>query len=170
MSKKKRSREEFEAYLHEILEQDYPDVYTPNLDSAYQSLIRATQNVDKCTDKSRVLIGKKIGKTADNVYKAIGKDKPNYSNLRKEISNLIGDVRVVERSYESSIKELEELTGKKINDLHKHLIDPITFSCKKCDGTMNRIEEVLDCWFESGAMPYAQNHYPFENKKKFENT
>jgi isoleucyl-tRNA synthetase len=67
-----------------------------------------------------------------------------------------------------SIKELEELSGQKVNDLHKHLIDKITFPCKKCGGEMKRVPDVLDCWFESGSMPYAQFHYPFENKEKFE--
>lgn len=67
-----------------------------------------------------------------------------------------------------SRKELEELSGKKIEDLHKHFVDDITFPCKKCGSSMQRISEVLDCWFESGAMPYAQNHYPFENKEEFE--
>ena len=54
-------------------------------------------------------------------------------------------------------------------DLHKPYIDEITLVCQKCEGTMHRISEVLDCWFESGAMPYAQLHYPFENKELFEN-
>ncbi len=67
-----------------------------------------------------------------------------------------------------SRKELEELSGKKVEDLHKHFVDDITFPCKKCGSSMHRISEVLDCWFESGAMPYAQNHYPFENKEDFE--
>ena len=69
-----------------------------------------------------------------------------------------------------SIKELEKLAGEKVDDIHKHNIDHLTFKCAKCGGTMIRVEEVLDCWFESGAMPYAQNHYPFENKEKFEKT
>lgn len=69
-----------------------------------------------------------------------------------------------------SISELEKLSGQKVTDLHKHFVDPITFKCNKCGGTMKRIEEVLDCWFESGAMPYAQSHYPFENRDKFEAT
>jgi isoleucyl-tRNA synthetase len=64
--------------------------------------------------------------------------------------------------------ELEEKTGVKVDDLHKHIIDDLTYPCK-CGGTMKRISEVLDCWFESGAMPYAQMHYPFENKEHFEN-
>lgn len=53
-------------------------------------------------------------------------------------------------------------------DLHKPYIDEITFRCEKCGSVMKRIEEVLDCWFESGAMPYAQLHYPFERKEEFE--
>lgn len=69
-----------------------------------------------------------------------------------------------------SVEELQKLTGKKVTDLHKHFVDDMTFKCDKCDGTMHRIDEVLDCWFESGAMPYAQAHYPFENKEKFEQT
>jgi len=69
-----------------------------------------------------------------------------------------------------SIKELEELSKEKITDLHKHFVDKIKFKCteKNCKGEMKRIPDVLDCWFESGSMPYAQMHYPFENKEKFE--
>jgi len=65
-----------------------------------------------------------------------------------------------------SIAELEELTGKKIHDLHRHNIDDLTFV--KEGQTFRRIPEVFDCWFESGSMPYAQNHYPFEEKQEFE--
>ncbi|PKL05995.1 MAG: isoleucine--tRNA ligase, partial [Spirochaetae bacterium HGW-Spirochaetae-9] len=63
--------------------------------------------------------------------------------------------------------DLEERSGVKLHDLHKHFVDEVTFPCE-CGGTMRRIPEVLDCWFESGAMPYAQVHYPFENKEGFE--
>jgi isoleucyl-tRNA synthetase len=73
-----------------------------------------------------------------------------------------GEIKVI-----GSVKELEKLSGKKVNDLHKHIVDKITFDCK-CGKKMKRIPDVLDCWFESGAMPYAQLHYPFENKEKFE--
>jgi len=65
-----------------------------------------------------------------------------------------------------SIAELEKLTGKKIHDLHRHHIDDLTFM--KEGQKFTRIPEVFDCWFESGSMPYAQNHYPFEHKKEFE--
>jgi isoleucyl-tRNA synthetase len=63
--------------------------------------------------------------------------------------------------------ELRERTGKTLADLHKHFVDSLTFPCA-CGGTMKRIPEVLDCWFESGAMPYGQNHYPFENRERFD--
>ncbi|HSX10733.1 MAG TPA: isoleucine--tRNA ligase [Chlamydiales bacterium] len=72
-----------------------------------------------------------------------------------------GDLAVV-----GSIAELEKLTGKKIHDLHRHHIDDLTFV--KDGQVFKRIPEVFDCWFESGSMPYAQNHYPFEHKKEFE--
>ncbi|HCM27373.1 MAG: isoleucine--tRNA ligase [Treponema sp. GWB1_62_6] len=63
--------------------------------------------------------------------------------------------------------ELKELSGVEAVDLHKHFVDKITIPCA-CGSTMHRIPEVLDCWFESGAMPYGQNHYPFENKDFFD--
>ncbi|MDR1869819.1 MAG: isoleucine--tRNA ligase, partial [Treponema sp.] len=63
--------------------------------------------------------------------------------------------------------QLKELSGVYPEDLHKHFVDEITIPCG-CGKTMRRVPEVLDCWFESGAMPYAQNHYPFENKEFFD--
>ena len=53
-------------------------------------------------------------------------------------------------------------------ELHRPYIDAITFTCPDCGKTMKRVPEVIDCWFDSGAMPFAQHHYPFENKDKFE--
>ena len=67
-----------------------------------------------------------------------------------------------------SIAELEELSGKKVPDLHLHKIKDLVIS--KNGKKYRPINEVLDCWFESGSMPYGEMHYPFENKKKFEET
>ena len=67
-----------------------------------------------------------------------------------------------------SIAELEELSQVKVTDLHSHFIDKIEIPSKQGKGMLKRIPEVFDCWFESGSMPYAQQHYPFENKEKFE--
>jgi isoleucyl-tRNA synthetase len=66
----------------------------------------------------------------------------------------------------SSASELSELSGGRVSDLHKHIID--TIEIHKNGAVYRRIPDVLDCWFESGAMPYAQVHYPFENKETFE--
>ncbi len=53
-------------------------------------------------------------------------------------------------------------------ELHRPYIDEVTYACPECGGQMRRVPEVLDCWFDSGAMPFAQHHYPFENKEVFE--
>ncbi len=65
-----------------------------------------------------------------------------------------------------SVAELEKISGKKIENLHRPFIDEITFV--ENGETYRRVTDVLDCWFESGSMPYAQVHYPFENKEWFE--
>jgi len=70
-----------------------------------------------------------------------------------------GEIKVI-----GSIKELP----KKLKDLHRPYIDEIIFPCSKCSGQMKRAPVVIDCWFDSGAMPYAQWHYPFENRDRIE--
>ena len=70
-----------------------------------------------------------------------------------------------------SRQELEEMSGNpaaKTVELHRPYIDEITIKCPKCGKEMHRVPEVIDCWFDSGAMPFAQHHYPFENKELFE--
>lgn len=67
-----------------------------------------------------------------------------------------------------SIEELKKYCGQTLEDLHREFVDPIEFKVDGEKGTYKRITEVLDCWFESGSMPYAQLHYPFENKEMFE--
>jgi isoleucyl-tRNA synthetase len=66
--------------------------------------------------------------------------------------------------------ELQDRSGVWLDDLHRDVVDPVTFPCPECAQTMRRVPEVLDCWFESGAMPYGQKHYPFENKELFDAT
>ena len=70
-----------------------------------------------------------------------------------------GDIIII-----NSVEELEKRTGKTVKDLHRHHIDTLTFEEK--GKVYTRVSEVFDCWFESGSMPYAQNHYPFENEKE----
>jgi len=66
-----------------------------------------------------------------------------------------------------SIEELENLSGVKVDDLHREIVDKIAIPSKLGKGTLKRVPEVFDCWFESGSMPYAQKHYPFENVDAF---
>ena len=74
-----------------------------------------------------------------------------------------GEITVI-----GSIQELERLTGQKVDDLHRDKIDHLTF--EKDGQVFKRVPEVFDCWFESGSMPYAQKHYPFEKKEEFKET
>ncbi|HKZ29865.1 MAG TPA: isoleucine--tRNA ligase [Acidimicrobiia bacterium] len=67
-----------------------------------------------------------------------------------------------------SVDDLEQRSGVRLADLHKHIVDEVTFPCPSCEGTMLRTPEVLDTWFDSGSMPYAQIHYPFENRERFQ--
>jgi len=77
-----------------------------------------------------------------------------------------------EHSCIGSVDELQsrvvgEHKGAVVDDIHPHKIDHLEVSCESCGGNAKRIEDVFDCWFESGSMPYAQQHYPFENEQKF---
>lgn len=66
-----------------------------------------------------------------------------------------------------SVEELEKYAGRKITDIHRHFIDDIEIPSQQGRGTLKRVVDVFDCWFESGSMPYAQKHYPFEGEKEF---
>ncbi|MEM7589502.1 MAG: isoleucine--tRNA ligase, partial [Myxococcota bacterium] len=66
-----------------------------------------------------------------------------------------------------SIAQLQKLCGQAVDDLHSHHVDSLSWPCTACKGAMKRTPEVFDCWFESGCMPYAQHHYPFDNKASF---
>ena len=79
-----------------------------------------------------------------------------------------GEIEVI-----GSKKELKEKCGLPLAqdiELHRPYLDDLTCKCKRCGGKMKRTHEVIDCWFDSGSMPFAQYHYPFENKKLFEET
>lgn len=77
-----------------------------------------------------------------------------------------------EKHVIGSIKELDDMKVGDIDvknmELHRPYIDEVHIKCPKCNGIMNRVTDVMDVWFDSGAMPYAQFHYPFENKELFE--
>jgi isoleucyl-tRNA synthetase len=66
-----------------------------------------------------------------------------------------------------SFAELEELSGVRLEDPHRPYVDEVTFPCPQCSRTMSRVPEVIDVWFDSGSMPFAQEHAPFENEERF---
>lgn len=84
-----------------------------------------------------------------------GKNKNTDIKIQKDCNN----IKVI-----GSFAELEQLSGQKIIDAHRPMVDEIKIKCEHCGGEMIRETAVLDCWFDSGAMPFAQIHYPFENK------
>lgn len=79
-----------------------------------------------------------------------------------------------ECGHDESIGSRKELVERAIEDidenieLHRPYVDEVHIECPKCGGTMTRVKDVIDCWFDSGSMPFAQHHYPFENKEKFD--
>ncbi len=87
----------------------------------------------------------------------------SQARAKLKTQNYCNNIKII-----GSVDELEKLSGKKIKDLHRPFIDRITFKCEKCEGTMKRVPEVVDCWFDSGSMSFAQWHYPFENKDKID--
>jgi len=100
----------------------------------------------------------------NNVDWAISRDRYWGTPLNIWICDQCGEKVAVE-----SIEDLKNRSGlKEIKDIHKPYIDEVHFSCSSCDGTMKRIPEVIDCWFDSGAMPYAQFHHPFAGDGQFE--
>lgn len=85
------------------------------------------------------------------------------------------NIWVCENGHKESIGSRAELAERAIEDvdpktveLHRPFVDDIHIECKECGGKMTRVKDVVDCWFDSGAMPFAQHHYPFENKENFD--
>ena len=102
------------------------------------------------------------GERALPVWKCDGTDNRQQKTDNSE-NKKCDNLKVV-----GSYEELKKLSGVELDDYHRPGIDEVTFPCEKCGGTMQRVPQVFDSWIESGSMPFAQFHYPFENKEKFE--
>jgi isoleucyl-tRNA synthetase len=173
----KRLKEEKKLIKHETYQHSYPHCWRCDEPLIYRAVSSWFVDIQKIKDKMLDANSKinwvpdhikegRFGKWLENARDwAISRNRYWGCPIPIWKCDKCGEIKCI-----GSIKELEELCGKKVSDIHKHYVDSLTMSCPKCKGEMYRVEEVLDCWFESGAMPYAQRHYPFENKEKFEKT
>jgi isoleucyl-tRNA synthetase len=166
-------------YKKQTIEHSYPHCWrcdTPLLYYARESwYIRTTafkqqlmNNADKINWHPKEVGSGRFGEwLKNNIDWAISRDRFWGTPLNIWVCDECGHKRSI-----GSIDELKKLSLKPIEteevDLHKHFVDGITIKCEKCGSEMRRTPEVVDVWFDSGAMPYAQWHYPFENRETFE--
>ncbi|MBN1258288.1 isoleucine--tRNA ligase [Candidatus Peregrinibacteria bacterium] len=171
----KKLKDEKKVVRHETYNHSYPFCWRCDTPLVYRPISTWFVNVEKLKDQM-IANNKEINWIPDHIKEGrFGKWLEGARDWAISRNRYWGAPLPIWRNTENpedmivvgSIKELEELSGKKTEDLHKHFVDKIVI--EKNGKTYERVPEVLDCWFESGSMPYAQLHYPFENKKKFEN-
>jgi len=110
----------------------------------------------------------RMGNFVENVIDwALSRERYWGTPLPVWICNSCDNMHVI-----GSVEELKNMAIGEVDlpELHRPWIDRVKLTCPKCGGEMERVEEVIDCWYDSGSMPFAQWHYPFENKDKFEET
>ena len=161
-------------FKEEKINHSYPFCYRCNTPLIYKSQNAWFLNVQKLKDQMKAT-NKKINWVPQHIQDGrFGQGietAPDWclSRSRFWASPIpIWECECGQRYVPSSIADLESKSGQKVTNLHKPEIDEVTITCDKCQKTVHRVPEVLDCWFESGSMPYAQLHYPFENKDYFE--
>ena len=162
-------------YEQSVIQHSYPHCWRTDTPLIYRAVpswfVRVTDFVDDVIDANRQVLwvpdhikSGRMGHWLEGAIDwAISRNRVWGTPLPIWVNDVTGNRHCI-----GSLDEIEALTGVRPDDLHREFVDDLTFTKDGEDGVYRRIEEVLDCWFESGSMPYAQLHYPFENQDVFE--
>ncbi|MCP3965867.1 MAG: isoleucine--tRNA ligase [Lentisphaerae bacterium] len=170
----KRLKEDGKLVHRGQIKHNYPHCWRCDSPLIYRALPTWFVNIEKVKDKM-IAANAQINWTPQHIKEGrFGKWLANARDWNIGRNRYWGCPLPIWRNAEDevvcigSVEELEKLTGEKVNDIHKHFMDKVEIPSKDGNAPLRRVTEVLDCWFESGSMPYAQQHYPFENKEHFE--